>query len=61
MKLTKIKKREADKNGVLFFYTEQNSHRFEKAAFRPWQTGTSETTDNMHYVKLHWSTLKIDL
>ena len=61
VKFVKTQKKESHNSGVLFFYTIDFSHRFERRVFSPWQTGVSETADNMHYVNLDWSTLKIDL
>ena len=56
VKFTKTQKRESHKIGVLFFYTIDFSHSFKTAIFSPCVAHVSASADNMHYVKLDWST-----
>lgn len=55
VKFPNTQKRESHDDGILFFYTDDFSHSFEIAFFRPCQKRVSASADNMHYVNLDWS------
>ena len=61
VKFPNTQKRESHNDGILFFYTIDFSHSFKTVIFSPCVAHVPASADNMHYVKLHWYTLKIDL
>ena len=56
VKFPNTQKRESHNDGILFFYTDNFSHSFEITFLSRYQERVSETSINMHYVKLDWST-----